>query len=126
MEAWIATLLICVLIPALMLAVGTFFKRGGPKQINYIHGYRTHRSMLNEDTWRFAHRYCGRIWFVAGLVLLPLSAVAVACLWGQPDATLGTAAAIICAVQVAVLIFGTVIPTEIALNRTFDRDGNRK
>lgn len=126
MEVWIATLLICLLLPLLMIVEGVFFKRGGPKQINYIHGYRTHRSMLSEETWRFAHRYCGKIWFVSGLLLLPLSVIVVLCLLGQSRVVLGVAAAIICGVQVAVLIFASLIPTELALRRTFDRNGNRK
>ena len=126
MKVWIATLLICSLLPLLMIVQGIFFKRGGPKNINHIYGYRTHRSMLNETTWRFAHRYCGKLWFISGLILLPISVIVVLCLLGQENATLGVAAAIICSTQVVVLVLGSWIPTELALKRTFDNKGNRK
>ncbi len=126
MTAWIATFLICLLFPVLMIALGVFFKRGGPKQINHLYGYRTHWSMLSEDTWHFAHRYSGRISLVCGCVCLPLSVVAALCLLNQRSAILGTASAIILLVQVLTFVFATVLPTECALRRTFDNKGNRK
>ena len=31
--------------------------------------------MKNQDTWLFAHQYCGRLWLRWGLVLLPATLV---------------------------------------------------
>nr|WP_330361204.1 SdpI family protein [Oribacterium parvum] len=28
--------------------------------MNYVYGYRTKRSMMNEETWRFANQYFGK------------------------------------------------------------------
>ena len=38
--------------------------------IKEVFGYRTGMSMKNADTWAFARRYFGRIWFIEGLVPL--------------------------------------------------------
>lgn len=41
-------LLSVLLIPVIMLIFGTIFSKTAPKDINYIFGYRTTRSMKNE------------------------------------------------------------------------------
>ena len=43
-----------------------------PKDINHTFGYRTKRSMMNKDTWSFAHAYIGKLWLICGLVLMPI------------------------------------------------------
>ncbi|MCY6372198.1 SdpI family protein [Clostridium ganghwense] len=35
-----------------------------PKEINSTFGYRTTMSSKNKDTWNFAHRYAGIVWFI--------------------------------------------------------------
>lgn len=75
MGFWIYMLLMCLLIPAIMLLFGIRFSKRAPKDINYIFGYRTSRSMKSKESWEFAHKYIGRIWFICGLVLLPLSVI---------------------------------------------------
>ena len=41
-----------------------------PKKINGVVGYRTRMSMINMDTWKFAHEYAGKLWWKAGVGLL--------------------------------------------------------
>ena len=52
-----------------MVGFGYYFYRHAPKEINDIFGYRTRMSMLNEDTWQFAHHYAGKLWFKWGIVV---------------------------------------------------------
>lgn len=59
-----------LLIPALMIISGKMMWKHPPKTINGIIGYRTARSMKNRDTWKYAHDYCGRLWWKIGWVLL--------------------------------------------------------
>ena len=126
MSTWIATLINCVFLPLVMLAEGTFFvKCGGPKKISHLRGYRTRWAMLNEDTWRFAHRHCGRIWIVCGWVLLALSLITALCLLGQSDYVCGVACSVVFVVQLVVAVPVSVILTERALRRTFDKEGKR-
>ncbi len=57
-------MLICdLLIPITMLIGGRMMWKHCPKRINGMAGYRTTRSMKNMDTWRYAHDYCGKLWW---------------------------------------------------------------
>ena len=70
------TLFACdLLIPIIMILFGIITIKKAPKNINYIFGYRTTRSMKSEDTWQFAHELCGRLWWKIGLITLVLSAI---------------------------------------------------
>ena len=71
MGFFIFTLVMDLMIPLIMIGFGRYFMRRSPKTINYLFGYRTPRSMKNEKTWAFAHKTIGKIWWYAGLVLLP-------------------------------------------------------
>ena len=56
----------------LMLALSLLFKKFPPKKINYLYGYRTARSMKNEDAWKYANTYSGK-----GLVVVALCVILV-------------------------------------------------
>ena len=53
-------LIVVLLIPFTMLFFGWLLFRRTPKEINYIFGYRTKRSMRNEETWKFAINILGK------------------------------------------------------------------
>ena len=86
---WLYMLAVDLLIPATMIGFGLLFLKRPPKKINAIFGYRSMRSMQNEDTWRFAHQHCGKVWCTAGLIMAPLSAIAVAFLYGLSTDRIG-------------------------------------
>ena len=66
-------LLFTLMTPAVMIGFGRSFFKRPPRDINATFGYRTTMSMKNQETWKLAHRVCGRYWFICGLILLPLS-----------------------------------------------------
>ena len=125
MGFWVFMLIMTLLIPIMMIAFGKLFSKRAPKSINYAVGYRTKRSMMNMDTWKFAHAYFGRLWFICGLILLPISAVVMLLMLGKDDSTVGTVGEILTIVQLIPLI-GAVIPTEKALKKNFDEFGRRR
>lgn len=125
MGFWIFMLLVNLLFPAIMIGFGRYFLKHPPKTINYVFGYRTTRSMKNQDTWTFAHQYCGRLWYRWGLVLLPVTFVAMFLVLGQSVDTVSTAGGILCLLQMIPLV-GCIFPTEAALKRTFDENGKRR
>lgn len=125
MGFWIFMLIMDLLIPFTMIGFGRYFLRKAPKKINAVFGYRMTMSMKNRDTWEFAHRYCGKIWYICGLILLPLSIVLMFFVIGQSKDTIGNLGGIICAVQLISLI-GSIFPTEKALKKNFDKNGNRR
>ena len=79
-------------------------------------------SMKNQETWQFAHHYMGRLWYISGLILLPLSAVLMLPLLGKDTDTIGMLGSLICIAQIVVII-GEIIPTEMALHKKFDKQG---
>lgn len=115
-----------LLIPAVMVGFGAYFMRHAPKKINYVFGYRTARSMKNEDTWKFAHKLIGKIWLVCGTLLLVGGVVFFFVFAsGKDENAASIASLVILGVQLLVLMC-SIIPTEIALKKNFDENGNRK
>lgn len=112
-----------IIIPPVMTVSGAFFMEDAPSEINMIYGCRTEMSMKNKDTWKFAHKFCGRIWFICGLIMLPASVVALVLLMKRFG--FGYALLIVLGAQFVPLL-GAMIATEIALRVVFDENGERK
>lgn len=64
MGFWIFMLAMDLILPLSMVFLGRYFVRHAPGNINMLFGYRTARSMKNQDTWQFAHilESCGTKW----------------------------------------------------------------
>ncbi len=122
---WLFMFATSLLIPLSMLLFGAVFRKGIPEEMNALFGYRTKRSRKNKDTWAFAHRHVGRIWMRAGAVMLVLTLVAMPFLHDEAIETVGLGGGLVVIVQAVVLV-SSLFPTEMALKRTFDEDGNRK
>ena len=114
-----------LLIPLVMIVGGRLMWKRTPKKINGIYGYRTSRSMKNLDTWTFAHRYVGRLWWIVGWISIAPSAIAMLPFIGKSDDVISVISTVVLVVQMLVLV-ATMIPAERALKRNFDDNGNRK
>ncbi len=125
MGFWFFMLVMDLLFPATMIGIGKSFQKAAPKDINPIYGYRTAMSMKNRDTWEFAHRHCGRLWFRMGLVLLPVNLIPMLLVIGESRELVSIVGTVLCAIDTVVLIV-SIFPTEAALRKTFDQDGNRR
>ncbi len=125
MGFWIFMLIMNMLIPLTMICFGKMFQNHPPKQINSIFGYRTTWSMKNKDTWKFAHKYFGKLWYICGLLLLPLSIILMLSVLGLEEKTIGYTGGMICVAQLLFLI-GSILPVELALRKNFDQQGNRR
>ena len=77
------------------------------------------------DTWKFAHTYIGKLWFICGLILLPLSVVVMVFVFGKETNTVGIVGGILTFAQMIPLV-GTIFPTENALKKNFDEFGRRR
>ena len=114
-----------LLVPVLMIGTGYMMWKHPPKEINWVMGYRTSRSTKNLDTWKFAHDYCGRLWWKAGwIMLIPTAAVHIPFYRSSVD-EIGTMASVLVGVQLVILIL-SIIPTERALKKTFTDEGIRR
>lgn len=118
--------LICDLfIPLVMIVVGRMTWKHCPKNINSLIGYRTTRSMKNMDTWKFAHEYCGKLWWKLGWLIMILTALMYIPLYQSNDNIIGIAGVVLMTIQCTVLII-SIYPTEKALKEHFTDDGTRK
>ena len=125
MGYWIFMLAMGLLFPAIMILFGAVFTKTAPKKINYIFGYRTDMSMKNRETWEFAHKYFGKLWFRLGLLLIPITVIPMLFVIGNSENVVATVGLIVSFVNTVTLIV-PIFFTEKALNRTFDKDGKRK
>ena len=62
MGFWIFMTCGTLLLPVIMICAGAALRRGKFSTINPVSGYRTRRSMQNQQTWDYAQRECGRLW----------------------------------------------------------------
>ena len=122
---WIFMLLMDLLAPLTMIGFGRLFLIKAPEKINATFSYRTTMSMKNKDTWEFAHKFCGRLWFWCGLALLPVAVIPLVFVLGSSIAKIGTVGGIVCMIEFVPLV-GSIFPTEAALKRTFDQNGFRR
>lgn len=119
-------MLICDLIlPLMLIFFGRSFEKNPPPAINDWMGYRTKMSKKNTDTWNFAHRYWGKMTFVFGIVLLPVSAALMLPVMESSETTIGVVGGAVCFIQI-IAMFVTVFLTEKALKKNFDSKGNPK
>lgn len=116
-----------LLIPLVMIIYGRIFEKKPPKiaRSKFAFGYRTVMSMRNEETWEYAHRFFGKLWFRFGIAVGLISIIVLFFFIGKDKDTVGFAGMIICYVQLVAMLL-PVIPTELALRRRFDKYGNRR
>lgn len=124
MGFWIFMVVVLLITPLTMMGFGKCFIKSVPKEINMGFGYRTSMSMKNKETWQFAHNYCGKLWYNAGKILL-LSVLTMVFVIGKDIDTIGNLGLIIMVVQMFFLIC-PIFPTERALKKNFDKNGNRR
>ena len=118
-------ILMTMLIPLIMIVFGWLFQHGFPKDRNHFLGYRTSMSMKNDDTWRFAHEYCGRIWLITGLVLFAVTSFVMVLTMNSTESFKSLISGFLIILYVIPLLV-SVIFTEKELKKTFDTRGKRK
>ena len=122
---WISELVMVLVIPVLIFAVGRHFvKKGAPKEINAVFGYKTSRSMQTWETWTFAHAQLGKLWSLIGLIMIPVSAGLFAILFKQNEDTMSVFGLIILLLQTVPVIV-SIILVEKSLKANFNERGER-
>ncbi len=118
MAFWLFLTAMDLLIPAIMVGIGTRFLKHPPGTINAWYGYRTARSRRSQQAWDFAQRHFGKTWSLWGLVLAALSPIPLAFFYGAPVQTVSLLGGAVCCVQVVVMLTA-MLPTEAAPKRRF-------
>lgn len=117
------SLLIVLLLPCIMLLFGWLLASPGTSKgkPNHFFGYRTKKSMYNQDTWEFANMYCGVLWMRWSIPVAVPSLLIFYLFRQQYEA----ASTIIMLLQL-IPLFASIWCTEKALVKTFDQQGNRR
>lgn len=76
--------------------------------------------LLIKDTREFAHHYCGKLWRFIGWIMLIVSIIIMIYPIGKDTGYVGAFGGALAVVQAIVLIV-SVIPTESALKKHFDK-----
>lgn len=111
-----------LLVPVVMILCGRMMWKHSPKKINSLFGYRTSRSMKNMDTWIFAQKHFGKLWWKIGWIILIPSILVHIPFYGASDDMIGIVGLILVTVQTIIIIV-SIIPTERALKNTFPEEG---
>ena len=118
-------MLCCLLVPLTMLLSGRLLDKYPPKEVNGLLGYRTKRSRKSADAWNFAQHFCGRLWVKIGIVLFPVTLLAMLPFLKSGVDAVSIAALVVMVAQVTVMV-ASIWPVERALRRNFDENGVRK
>ena len=111
-----------LLVPVVMILCGRMMWKHSPKKINSLFGYRTSRSMKNLDTWIFAQKHFGKLWWKIGWIIFIPSILVHIPFYGASDDMIGIVGLILVTVQTIIIIV-SIIPTERALKNTFPEEG---
>ena len=76
MGYWMFLFVCNLLIPVTMILVERRYYKKPPKEIDSLSGYRTTRSMQNQENWIYANTYIGKLWWKVGWILIIPTALA--------------------------------------------------
>ena len=100
-----------------MLALSVILLKFPPKKINSLYGYRTPRSMKNQDTWDTSNTYWTKLFVKLNLVSF---IVPVITYFVYPSLN------VLVTIIASTLLLLAIIPfTEMHLKKRFDNNGNR-
>ena len=102
-----------------MLIIGLIFKKFPPKEINMLYGYRTKRSIANQQVWDAANSYWIKLFLTLNLLTF-IFPVLFYFVFSQVNVILYTM------IGGVVLLLLSIPLTERLLNKHFDKKGNPK
>ena len=118
MAFWLFFTAMDLLIPGIMVGIGARFLKHPPRTVNAWYGYRTARSMKNQETWDFAHETCEKLWVRLGKLSFLPALLAAALTFGCGIETVSVVSVVVVTIQTLALI-GSIFPVERALKRKF-------
>jgi len=101
-----------------LLVISFVFVKFPPKKINHFYGYRTRRSMTNQEIWKVANEYSAKFMVKITLVSMVFPPFLY---FMYPEQNL-----LITIIIHTVLLVSSLYFTEKFLNTKFDKDGNPK
>ena len=63
------------IIPVMIIVIGYLMNKYPPQKPNWFIGYRTRKSMQNNEVWKIANQYCGTVWIKLGILMLIITSI---------------------------------------------------
>ena len=104
----------------ILAIIGYVFKKSPPPEINRWVGYRTASSRRNADTWATANAYAANLMLLGGGVFILLGLISLV----LPN--MGITGVYIGQGLIIGFLIIIIVATEMHLNKTFDKNGNRR
>lgn len=111
--------------PLLMLALGAMYYYKPPKEANFSWGFRTYFSMGSVEVWQFTQRLAGRIWMVLGGIMSGATLV-LGVLLSFISAKAVTVGAVWIVGAELILVVGSWIAINMTVLKFYDKNGNRR
>lgn len=120
---WVCLFIANSILPITVFLGGLYFMKFPPKRTNPF-AYRTSRSMLTEETWKFAQSCCGILWEMLGIAtLVPTWMISILAYFMTLKQQCITSF-IVVTIQLVLFIVVT-LSVDRAIKRNFDDVGNR-
>lgn len=120
---WILLTICNSLIPITALIGGFWFVKYASKKRS-VFGYRTKRSLQNDETWRFAQSCCGMIWEMIGISTLVPTWMLCALGYFMTLKQQCILSLVLVTVQMVILFIGTS-SVDRSIKQHFDEEGHR-
>lgn len=125
MGYWIYMTCVSLLVPIIIISIGSYTRKSVPKEINSFLGYRTKLSMRNQDTWEFANLLFGRLAFKWGWIMVVITGIVMLLVFFRSQEVITYVGLTVIALQVIPPL--AIIPVvEKALKDNFNSDGIRR
>lgn len=125
MGYWWLMFICSVLLPLPIIFGGRMMWKHCPQKNNSVIGYCTSRSRKNLDTWKFANKHCGKLWWRVGWCMLILSVLAQLLVVDSSESLVYAVGVVVITIQVIILVV-SIFLVEKALRNTFKKNGTRK
>lgn len=122
---FITMLVIDLILPLIMIIFGIIFLVNIPKEKNYLEVNSKKMFSEYDETWQFAHRYYGKLSTIIGLLLIPITVIAMLFLINKSQLLIGVFGIGIMIVEGGIVLL-PIIPVKRAVKNEFDEFGCRK
>ncbi|HON45445.1 MAG TPA: SdpI family protein [Planctomycetota bacterium] len=114
-----------LVVPISMISWGLLAIYKPPKRIHFMLGYRTPMAKKSQETWDFAQQYAGKLCWILGRILLIIPLVPMIYVYKSSYNIIEKVGLSIMIFQALVMLFSLIL-TEIALRKNFDKRGRRR
>ena len=122
MSTWIISLISILIIPIIILPLSLIMIKF--RSINYIFGYRTTRSMKNENTWVYANTLSGKLLAFGSLAFIVLDVIFMLIMLKKSENLLSALLLPVGFAPILLYLIVSIVIVELKLKSKFDKNGN--